>query len=91
MIDNVELHTGKHGLWMRALYMLLMAIAFHLVWSVLVVVAFVQLIQKMLGEEPNERFKKFGRSLGNYAGQIVCFLSFATDEVPFPFSDWPPA
>jgi hypothetical protein len=30
-----------------------------------------------------------GQSLGRYLRQIVDFVSFATEEVPFPFSDWP--
>jgi hypothetical protein len=32
-----------------------------------------------------------GRSLGLYLRQIADFECFATEELPFPFSDWPAA
>jgi len=31
----------------------------------------------------------FGRSLALYLQQIANFLTFTTEEVPFPFKDWP--
>jgi Domain of unknown function (DUF4389) len=38
---------------------------------------------------PNARLTHFGRSLGLYVSQIASFVSFATEETPFPFSAWP--
>jgi hypothetical protein len=35
--------------------------------------------------------KDFGKSLGIYLKQIAEFLSYASEEKPFPFSDWPEA
>jgi hypothetical protein len=26
---------------------------------------------------------------GRYLGQIAAFVSFSTETLPFPFSDWP--
>jgi len=37
----------------------------------------------------NERLVLFGRSLGRYLQQIAEFEIFATEEMPFPFNDWP--
>jgi len=37
------------------------------------------------------RLKAFGKSAGRYLGQIAAFVSFDTEEAPFPFSDWPAA
>jgi hypothetical protein len=27
--------------------------------------------------------------MGRYLKQIVNFLTFSTEEIPFPFNDWP--
>jgi hypothetical protein len=35
--------------------------------------------------------RSFGGALGRYLGQIADFATFRTEELPFPFSDWPAA
>lgn len=77
--------------WVRALLMILMAVAFQLTASVLVVVAIVQLILTVATGDSNEPLRTFGRGLGRYLAQIAMFESFGRDEPPFPFSDWPAA
>ncbi|OOG43040.1 DUF4389 domain-containing protein [Polaromonas sp. A23] len=78
-------------LWVRALLMLLMCVAFQIAAWVLIIVALLQLGFVLFAEEPNPRLKDFGRSVGRYLGQIAAFESFATEDLPFPFADWPPA
>jgi uncharacterized BrkB/YihY/UPF0761 family membrane protein len=75
--------------WVRLLWMLVMAIAFQLAASVLVVVAVVQLVLFAVNEHPHERLRSFGRGLGRYLGQIAEFVTLDTDALPFPFADWP--
>ncbi|MDI1267558.1 MAG: DUF4389 domain-containing protein [Polaromonas sp.] len=76
-------------LWVRALLMLLMCMAFQIAAWVLIVVALLQLGFALFAEEPNPRLQGFGRSVGRYLAQIAGFVSFATETLPFPFSDWP--
>ena len=79
----------KRGLWLRVLLMILMIMAFHLAATVLGVLAVMQLVLVLINDAPNTRLRGFGQSLGQYLRQITEFLSFATEEAPFPFSDWP--
>lgn len=74
---------------MRALLMLLMCLTFQLAVWVLITVAVLQLGFAVFSDEPNPRLQAVGRSLGRYLGQIAGFVSFATETLPFPFSDWP--
>jgi len=74
---------------MRALLMLLMCLTFQLAVWVLIAVAVLQLGFAVFSDEPNPRLQAVGRSLGRYLGQIAGFVSFATETLPFPFSDWP--
>lgn len=76
------------SIWLRALLMLLMAVAFQLTATLLGVLAVVQFVLALINA-PNARLCHFGRSLGRYLGQIASFVSFASEETPFPFSDWP--
>ena len=79
----------KRSLWVRVLFMLLMGLAFHIAITVIGALALVQLLLALVSDGPNERLQHFGRGLGRYLRQITDFVCFATEEVPFPFSDWP--
>jgi hypothetical protein len=91
MSDTTTVPPAPRSLPLRVLFMLLMCIAFQITAWVLVVVALVQLISQLTAGEPMPRLKSFGRSAGRYLGQIAAFVSFDTEEAPFPFSDWPAA
>ncbi len=89
MTENSVIPSNKRNIWMRGLFMLLMAVAFHVCMTVLGIVAVIQFVLVLLNDAPNARLISFGRSMGNYLRQIVNFLTFATEEIPFPFSEWP--
>ncbi|MBU1213943.1 MAG: DUF4389 domain-containing protein [Gammaproteobacteria bacterium] len=79
----------KRNIWMRGLFMLLMGLAFQVCGTVLCIVTVIQFAVVVLGGEPNVRLLSFGRNLGTYLRQIVAYLTFAAEELPFPFSEWP--
>ena len=89
MNDTATIKPAPRNLPMRVLLMLLMCIGFHITAWVLVVVALVQLISQLTAGEPNARLKAFGHSAGRYLGQIAAFVTFATEDAPCPFTDWP--
>lgn len=91
MTDHTLATIPPRKLPMRALFMLLMCLAFQLAAWVLIAVALLQLAFAAFSDEANPRLQNLGRSLGRYLGQIAAFVSFSTETLPFPFSDWPPA
>ena len=89
MNENSEAPVNKRNIWVRGLFMLLMALAMHVGGTVLGVIAVIQFVIMLLNDQPNARLAKFGRGLARYFQQIVNFLSFAAEDIPFPFNDWP--
>lgn len=87
-MSNIPSPVPQRNIWLRALLMLLMGIGFQLAATLLGVLAVVQFVLALVNA-PNARLSQFGRSLGQYLRQIADFVGFATEEVPFPFSDWP--
>lgn len=79
----------KRNIWMRGLFMLLMGFALHVSGTVLAVIAVIQFVIVLVNGSPNARLLVFGRSLANYLRQIVNYLTFVTETMPFPFSEWP--
>lgn len=76
-------------LGMRVLYMILFGVVFWILCWVLGVTAVVQLAVRLVKGEALPELGRFGDGLARYAGQVVRYLTFATDTLPFPFSDWP--
>jgi hypothetical protein len=81
--------TVRRNIWLRCLLMILMGLAYQFAGTILFFVALIQFVMAVASDSPNPRLTAFGRSLGRYQGQIANFVSFAIEEPPFPFTDWP--
>lgn len=81
--------TPQRNIWARGLFMLMFALIYHVIGTVLCVVVAIQFLLALFGDGPNARLIDFGHNLARYLKQIVLYLAFATEEAPFPFSDWP--
>jgi hypothetical protein len=89
-MDDTHADTpDKRSIWLRGLLMILMAMAFQVSGTLLALGAVNQFVLALLNNAPNVRLINFCHSLGLYLGQISDFVSFATEEVPFPFNAWP--
>ena len=89
MNEEVDTSKNKRQIWVRGFFMLLMVLVFQVSATVMFAVSIVQFVIMLLNDTPNERLVTFGRSLGRYTKEIIYFLTFATEDIPFPFSDWP--
>jgi hypothetical protein len=89
MNDNPVTTINQRNIWLRGLFILLMALAYHVAGTLVLIVAVIQFVMALLTGAPNVRLVSFGRSLGRYFQQLVNFLTFATEQIPFPFSEWP--
>ncbi|MDX1516549.1 MAG: DUF4389 domain-containing protein [Woeseiaceae bacterium] len=88
----IEEHLKSRSTWLRLVFMLV----FYVLGSVATLVASVVVVLGFLWVlftgEPNPQLKNAGQSIATYLYQIVQYLTFNTDERPFPFdSGWPTA
>lgn len=83
------MNEDSEGRIIRVLYVVL----FYLIYSIsdiaLLFIAVVQSVLSLFTGEPSRTLSEFGGSLGNYVKQISQYVSFNSNEKPFPFSDWP--
>jgi Domain of unknown function (DUF4389) len=71
----------------RILYMLLFAVVFWIVSWVLAVTAMAQLLIRLLSGRSSPELARFGVRLARYTGQIIEYLTFVTDRVPYPVGE----
>ena len=80
--------AAPRNIWMRGLWMLVMAILFELGKTVLAVIALVQFVWMLVNKQKNQPIADFGVELGEWQGQVTRFLTGATEARPFPFAKW---
>ena len=72
--------------WSRLLYMLLFGFILYLVMAVLCVVVVVQAIFSLVTGKTNENIQEFSKDLSRYITQIVLFMTYNENEMPYPFN-----
>lgn len=76
--------------WLRLFFMFVVVILYSVSRVVVSLVVLLQFFWVLLSGETNESLEKFGQSLATYTYQIISYLTFNTEERPFPFDlDWP--
>jgi hypothetical protein len=75
--------------WVRGFFMLMFALFHFVAKTVLYIIVIIQFGSILFFGKLNERLLSFGNSLATYIYKIWLFLTYNTDEKPFPFSDWP--
>lgn len=83
--DNLR----KRQTWLRGLYMLLFIVIYHVAEFVVGAVVLLQFLFTLVTGQTNARLLRFGQSLSDYVYQILRFLTFNSEDLPFPFNDWP--
>ena len=89
--DTVEPKSSgnRKALWARGAYGILFLIAVEIARAVLAFSAVIQFVLTMINGKPNGFIVNFGRSLSIWLAATSAFLTFATEDKPFPFAPWP--
>ncbi len=89
MADATQIQKSAESPWKRLLFIILFAIIFNLVEFVVFVVVVIQFLAKLLTGGVNKQLQLLGPTLGAYARQIIEFLTYYSDDRPYPFRSWP--
>lgn len=75
--------------WIRFAYMLLFAVLLMAARLVITLVVVVQFLLVLIIGSDNENLRNLGQGLARWVYQTVMFLTFNSEEKPFPFNEWP--
>ena len=89
--SQIEEHLTERSTWLRLLFMLLFGFIFWLASMALGIIVLIQFLHVLFSGERNEILSRSSSQLGRYFGEIIDYLTYASDERPFPFSEWPDA
>lgn len=88
MDEQINYNLTQLSTWKRIFFMLIFAAIGGLVRMLLWAVILLQVASTLLTGKTNVNILNFGRSLSIYTYHILLFLTFNTETMPFPFSDW---
>ena len=84
--DNIK----SRSTWLRLFFMAVLVAMYGVAEIVVIAVVVVQFFWVLINGENNKRLQALGQGLATYTYQIVLYLTFNTEERPFPFDmDWP--
>jgi hypothetical protein len=89
MNDETAKSYKDRSVWLRGLYMLIFMLFLGVAKFVTFVVILFQFLTVVFTTETNKKLVKFGQSLSIYQYQILMFLTYNSEEHPFPMGEWP--
>jgi hypothetical protein len=75
--------------WIRGLFLLIFAFIMGVTKVVTGAVVVLQFLFTVFSGEVNTNLQQFGASLSRFTYQIMLYVTYNTDEKPFPFKEWP--
>jgi hypothetical protein len=89
---QIEENLKSRATWLRLVFMIVFVLIYGLTRLVLGAVVILQFLWVLFTGETNPRMKHLGASLATYTLQILLYLTYNTEDRPFPFDlDWPNA
>ncbi len=86
--ELLERVQQKHK-WLRGLYMFLFLIVLWILKILFYAIIALQFILVLLTDSTNLNLQHFAKLLSTYTLQIYLFLTYNSDDKPFPFGEWP--
>lgn len=88
MEEELQDNLKQVSTWKRIGFILIFAVIAGVVRTLIWLVVLLQIASALLTGNTNQHILGFGQKLAAYLYHIMLFMTFNTDTVPFPFSDW---
>ncbi len=89
-LDDLVENLKEPSVWIRILFMLAFGVLLYFILApVIFVIMLAQALFVLLTGESNDNLRQFSSSLSKYIFETLNFLTYNSDEKPFPFSDFP--
>ncbi|MFY9289046.1 MAG: DUF4389 domain-containing protein, partial [Alphaproteobacteria bacterium] len=87
--ENLKKNVQDKDTWLRFAYLVVFGIAFYLSILLTFATSIFQFLAKLFSGSSFEGLSEFGGNLATYQSQVTRYLTFASDEKPFPFAPFP--
>ncbi|MBT4885145.1 MAG: DUF4389 domain-containing protein [Legionellales bacterium] len=85
----MELKMDKGNMISRLIYMVILIVIHTFLRPVIIGVGILQYLHVLIKKSKHPTILSFGHSVAQYTYEIVSYVTFNTEDIPFPFSSWP--
>ncbi|MFQ5470255.1 MAG: DUF4389 domain-containing protein [Gammaproteobacteria bacterium] len=89
MNEELSQRIKARDTWEKGLHILLFAVIYSVAEIIIGFVVLFQFVSTLFTGSRNEQLLSFGRNLSQYVYQIMLFVTYNSDEKPYPFAPWP--
>jgi len=86
---DIKENAKNIDVWTRGLFIIIYGVIFYFLFALIWLVVIFQFFMKLITGNLNEQILDFSDSLNKYVSQILLYITFKSEERPFPFSPWP--
>jgi hypothetical protein len=87
--EELKENVQNSSVWKRLLFMLLFGFLYSIAEVVLIAVIVFQFLTVLLTGNKNDRLLDLGGQISVYIYQALRYLTYNSEQRPYPFSDWP--
>ena len=87
--ENLKKNVKDKDTWLRFVYLVMFGVVFYLCSLLAFATSVFQFLAKLFSGSSFEGLSEFGDQLATYVSQVIRYLTFASDEKPFPFAPLP--
>ena len=89
-LDNIIGNLKQGSAWVRVILMIAFAVVlFVIIPAIVLVLMLTQTLFVFITGDSNDNLRVLGTALSKYIFEVLQFLSYASDNRPFPFSAFP--
>ena len=89
-LDNIIGNLKQGSAWVRVILMIAFAVVLYVIMPAIVLVLMLtQTLFVFITGDSNDNLRVLGTALSKYIFEVLQFLSYASDNRPFPFSAFP--
>ena len=86
---TVKENVKNPDVWLRGLFILIFGVILYFAVILVWLVVIFQFVTKLVTGDLNRQLADFSGGLSRYISQILGYVTFQSDDKPFPFSPWP--
>ncbi len=87
--EDLKKNVKDKDTWLRFVYLVVFGFAFYLSILLTFAASVFQFLAKLFSGAAFGGLAEFGENLATYQGQVTRYLTFTSDEKPFPFAPFP--
>ena len=89
MNDNIKENVKNVDVWIRGLFIIVFGVILYFVFIIICLLVIFQFLTKVFTGDLNLQLSNFSKGLTRFVFQILNYITFQSEERPFPFSPWP--